>query len=111
MTTGFIYLLRTRECIKTGENVYKIGKSKKEFGERFSQYPKQSQMHLHLWVEDIDLFEMQMIDIYNKVFKKRGEFGNEYFEGSQKEMINLIFCYFNSNNNNTKTDEQKIKNI
>lgn len=109
MTTGFIYLLREREFIKTGENVYKIGKSKQEFPKRFNQYPEGTELIFTLRVKDIDLFELQMIDLFNKLFKKMR--GKEYFEGDPDEMINLIVCYFNINNNNNKkkTDEEKIK--
>ena len=111
MTIGYIYLLREREFIKTGENVYKIGKTKQEFPTRFNQYPNGTEHYFTLRVEDIDLFEIQMIDIFNKLFKKMRGLGNEYFEGDPVAMMNLIFSYFNINNNNNKkkTDEQILK--
>ena len=42
MVTNYIYLLQEREFIKTKENVYKIGRTKKENYKRFHQYPKGS---------------------------------------------------------------------
>lgn len=39
MTTNYIYLLQEREFIKTNENVYKVGMTKKENHKRFNQYP------------------------------------------------------------------------
>ena len=42
MMTNYIYLLQEREFIKTKENVYKIGMTKKENHKRFNQYPKGS---------------------------------------------------------------------
>jgi len=105
MTIGYIYLLRVREFIKTGEHVYKIGKTKQEFPARFNQYPDGTELYLMVKVKGIDLFEKQIIDLYNKLFKRRE--GNEYFEGDPIEMMNLIFYYFNINNN--KTDEQILQ--
>jgi hypothetical protein len=112
MTEGFIYLLREREFIKTNENIYKIGKSKQEFGKRFSQYPNQSQMYLHLYVNDVDKFEKTLIDLFSIEFNKRIDIGYEYFEGNVNNMLKLIFnCYFNVNFNkiNVINDELQDK--
>jgi hypothetical protein len=112
MTEGFFYLLREREFIKTNENIYKIGKSKQEFGKRFSQYPNQSQMYLHLYVNDVDKFEKTLIDLFRIEFNKRLDIGYEYFEGNVNNMIKLIFnCYFNVNFNkmNEINDELQDK--
>lgn len=44
MKSQYMYLLQTRESIKTKENVYKVGRTKKENYERFNQYPKGSRL-------------------------------------------------------------------
>ena len=110
-TDGFIYLLREREFIKTNEHIYKIGKSKQEFGKRFSQYPSQSQMYLHLYVNDVDTYEKAMIELFSIEFTKRIDIGYEYFEGNIHTMINLVFnCYFNDNFNKINEINVELQN-
>jgi hypothetical protein len=94
MAEGYIYLLIEREFIKTNENIYKIGKTKQEFGKRFNQYPKGSNLFLHLYVKNIDIFEKNMIDLFGLEFKRRLDIGYEYFEGDLNNMIQLIFNYY-----------------
>lgn len=111
MTEGFIYLLREREFIKTNENIFKIGKSKQEFGKRFNQYPNKSQMYLHLYITDVDTFEKLMIELFSKEFNRRIDIGYEYFEGNINDMIKLIFnCYFNDNFNKINEINLELQN-
>jgi hypothetical protein len=111
MTEGFIYLLREREFIKTNENIFKIGKSKQEFGKRFSQYPNQSQMYLHLYINDVDTFEKLMIELFSKELNRRIDIGYEYFEGNINDMIKIIFnCYFNDNFNKINEINIELQN-
>lgn len=42
MKINYVYLLQEREFIKTNENIYKVGRTKKENYQRFNQYPKSS---------------------------------------------------------------------
>lgn len=111
MTEGFIYLLREREFIKTNENIFKIGKTKQEFGKRFNQYPNKSQMYLHLYITDVDTFEKITIELFSKEFNRRIDIGYEYFEGNINDMIKLIFnCYFNDNFNKINEINFELQN-
>ena len=91
LTEGYIYLLIEREFIKTNENIYKIGKTKQEFGKRFKNYPNGSKLFLHLYVKNVDVFEKTLIDLFGLEFKKRSDIGYEYFEGDVDCMKKLIY--------------------
>ena len=97
MTEGYIYLLVEREFIKTNENIYKIGKTKQEFGKMFNQYPNGSILFLHLNVKNVDAFEKTLIELFCLEFKRRLDIGNEYFEGDVDKMKKLIYdCDINN---------------
>ena len=92
MTEGqYIYLLQEREFVKTGELIYKIGRTKKEHYTRFNQYPNGSILLLHIKCDDCDCNEKDIIKLFKTKYKHRKEIGNEYFEGDSKEMIKDIF--------------------
>jgi len=87
----YIYLLILREFKNSKENVYKIGRTKQENHKRFNQYPKGSSLLLQIICNDCTKNEKDILKIFREKFKHRTEFGNEYFEGNYKEMINIIF--------------------
>lgn len=91
MVTNYIYLLQEREFIKTKENVYKIGRTKKENYKRFHQYPKGSVLLFQMICNNCENIENQIIKIFNKNFKKRKDIGNEYFEGEYQIMIDIAY--------------------
>jgi hypothetical protein len=85
-TPQYIYLLHTREFINCKMPVYKIGKTKKPNFERFSTYPKGFVILLHTICRDCSSCEKKVISLFDKKYKKRTDFGNEYYEGNYKEM-------------------------
>ena len=91
MMTNYIYLLQEREFIKTKENVYKIGMTKKENCKRFNQYPKGSILLFQIICNNCKKMETQIIELFKEKFNQRRDIGSEYFEGSYKNMIELIF--------------------
>ena len=86
---GVIYLLQEREFIKTGEQVYKIGRSK-QFVTRMSSYPTGSRVHLVVSVSDPIGLENKLKQLFVQRFKHRNDYGSEYFEGSLKLMMDTI---------------------
>ena len=66
-TTNYVYLLQEREFIKTKENIYKVGMTKKENHKRFNQYPKGSILLFQLICNDCKNIEKLVI----KNLKKR----------------------------------------
>ena len=85
-----IYLIQEREFINSGENVYKIGKTKQDNLKRFKQYPKGSKLLLQQICDDCDKLEKELIADFKNKFIHRKDIGNEYFEGDYKEMLKDI---------------------
>jgi hypothetical protein len=91
MTVNYVYLIKEREFIKTGEDVYKLGRSKKENHKRFNQYPKGSILLFQIICNDCVDMEKQLIKIFKESFKQRKDVGREYFEGNHVDMIDIIY--------------------
>jgi hypothetical protein len=90
--THFIYLLRDRESMRMGENVYKLGKTR-QGTERLKGYSKSSELLLMIQVPDCDLLERVLLDEFRIHFVKRAERGAEYFEGDPLVMMNRILTH------------------
>jgi len=111
----YIYLLQEREFVKTGELIYKIGKTKKDQYTRFNQYPKGSILLLHIKCNDCDCNEKDIIKLFKTKYKHKKEIGNEYFEGNYIEMMKDIFDIVIKVKNtekvsNKEIDEEKVSN-
>jgi len=83
-------LLQEREFIKTGEPIYKLGKTTKTIQERLQGYPKGSRLILCIEVEDCHEKEKKLLDKFRREFKLRKDIGNEYFEGDKQTMMKYI---------------------
>jgi hypothetical protein len=86
---NFIYLLQEREFIKTGECVYKIGKTINPKA-RLTDYSKGTMVCCLLLCENCDELEKRLIAIFTEKFKLRCDIGKEYFEGDVYEMVKTI---------------------
>jgi hypothetical protein len=91
MLTNYIYLLQEREFIKTKENIYKVGRTKKENHQRFNQYPKGSILLFQMICNNCENIESLIIKQFKEQFIQRKDIGNEYFEGDYHVMINNIY--------------------
>ena len=100
-----IYLIQEREFIKSGEEVYTIGRSH-SINERIKQYPKQSNLFLIVLCKKSIEIEKELIKILTKKFILCSCYGAEYFEGKLDEIILEIEIYFK----NIKSLFCKIKN-
>jgi len=87
----YIYLIQEREFIKTGEPIYKIGKTKKENLTRFKQYSKGSIMLCQIISKDCDEDERELLGIFRTNYVPRRDIGSEYFEGDYTKMIQDIY--------------------
>ena len=85
----YVYLLRTREFIRLEENVFKIGRTTK-LKQRFSQYPRSSELIRFWMVKDSVWVEKKIKEILKEKFIQRMEYGFEWFEGDQN-LITLAF--------------------
>lgn len=90
-TPNYIYLIKEREFIKTGENILKIGKTKQESNSRIKSYPKGSELYLQMKCDNCDSMERELISVFKKKFILRKDIGDEYFEGDVSSMMTVIF--------------------
>jgi len=90
---GHLYLVQEREFIRSGEQTYKVGKSR-NVGQRMVQYPKDSRIVCFMGVSDIDVAEREILQIFRVMFRHETQYGAEYFSGSCREMMQqlLIVC-------------------
>lgn len=87
---GHLYLIKEREFIKTNENIYKIGKTK-NIKNRMPSYPKDSRVYvIYYCASDIHKVEKELIKEFDKLFKKRTDIGNEYYE-TDKDIVYHFF--------------------
>jgi len=87
----YIYLIRTREFIRTGESVYKIGKTTQKPNKRMNGYAKNSEVLLYITVDDCHKTEDKIKAMFDKKYTQRADIGREYYEGSEKAMIKDIY--------------------
>jgi hypothetical protein len=91
MAHEYVYLVQEREFIKTNENIYKIGRTKKENLTRFNKYPKGSALLLQLTCKDCVKLETELIKCFIAKYIQRIDIGREYFQGDYENMIEDIF--------------------
>ena len=96
--TQYIYLLQEREFIRTKDNVYKVGMTRKENYERFKQYPKGSVLLFQMICNNCKSIEKLVLKKFKETFKQRKDIGNEYFEGEYKGMIDIIYLTIKDEN-------------
>lgn len=86
---GYIYLTRTAAFRNNGETIYKLGKTM-EYGGRFNGYDKFSELYVIYYVEDIDVIENILLQIFNRKYKNETAYGKEYFNGNVIDMLNTM---------------------
>ena len=90
MSLNYIYLLKEREFLNSGEDVYKIGKTTQQNDKRFRQYPKNSVLLFQSICSDCSSIQKIIISKFRVEFKQRKDIGIEYFEGNFMLMINYL---------------------
>lgn len=95
---GYIYIIQPREFIKTNETIYKIGKTTRNILQRYSEYPKQSNLIYCCPVDNntLNTIENGLIKLFDEKFNKCNEIGCEYYDGELSQMIFVINNYINS---------------
>lgn len=92
MKNGNLYLIWEREFLKSGEKVFKIGRTD-NIRRRLSQYPKGSRLLFSIYTPDCLTAERELIRKFKSTFKPRVDIGREYFEGESYCMIDIISEY------------------
>ena len=86
----YIYLLKEREFIKTGEDIFKMGRSSQFNDKRIKQYPKGSMVLLMIFCGNSKQIEIFLINKFKEIFIQRKDIGVEYFEGCLFKMREII---------------------
>ena len=79
-TYGYVYLLREREFVNSGEEVCKVGRTQNVL-KRVKQYPKGSVLLCCIFCADPVDAEKECIALLLKHFTARKDIGSESFEG------------------------------
>ena len=107
---GYIYLIHLREFINSNQIIYKIGKTKdvccRKINQRFMGYSKNSTIKLIMQVSNVDETEIKLIKLFDELFEKQTNLGNEYYKGDCNKMI-LEIC--KNTNQDVSNIEQKIE--
>ena len=92
METGYIYLIREREYVRTKEEVTKAGRTG-DIMRRMKQYPKGSRVLLCMLCQDYKRAETEILALLGNHYKARRDIGTETFEGDTKGMIGMVASY------------------
>lgn len=88
-TGDSIYLAQTRDCFDKDNNVFKIGRTT-NYEQRKKGYPKGTIFYLQRLCLSAPTMERTILAKADTLYKKRTDYGNEYFEGDLRSMIDLI---------------------
>lgn len=88
--THYVYLLQEREFIKSGEPIFKIGRTKQTGFKRFNNYSKGALLICHLLVEDSLRAENELIRVFSLHFNRKLDYGSEWFEGDIQLMRRIF---------------------
>jgi hypothetical protein len=91
MKVQYVYLIKLREFVKSGESVFKIGRTGQENFKRFYQYPKGSIIFFQIICNDSIEAEKEIMNEFEKKYILRKDIGNEYFEGNFINMMDDIY--------------------
>ena len=91
INTNYIYLLHEREFIRTSEDIYKVGMSRQSNLERFHNYPKGSILLFQMECINCKFVESIVLQVFKDQFYKCLFYGNEYFKGNKKSMMDIIY--------------------
>ena len=81
-------MIHVREFIH--QAVYKVGKTTQANLARYKQYPKGSELILHVPSSDCDTDERAILRLFRGKYISKTDIGSEYFEGDRESMIDDI---------------------
>ena len=89
--TNYIYLLHEREFIKTSEYIYKVGMTRQSNLDRIKNYTRGSVLLFQMECYDCKFVESIVLKKFDDMFHKCSFYGNEYFRGNKKIMMDIIY--------------------
>lgn len=87
---NYIYVIKEREFVNSGESIYKIGRTKRGHSKRTNEYPKSSIVMFVAKVPDEKLYESAVLDYLRQVSKERKDIGSEYFEDNFDDIFRYV---------------------
>lgn len=87
-----IYIIQPRSCVETGENVYKLGRTN-NLKLRFDKYCKGGLQKLTYPCNNAKEIERELIKQFNQEFKRRQDYGKEYYQGDLQKMVKIVTTY------------------
>jgi hypothetical protein len=86
----YVYVIKEREFIKSGENIYKIGRTERGYHKRVSQYPNNSIVFEIVKVPDAKKYESVIKKVFIERFRQRKDIGFEYFEANILDIRKML---------------------
>ena len=89
---GYLYVLQEREFLRSGEQVYKVGRTDRDVFDRFAEYSKGSMLLYceHVPLESVVRLEGEVLDVFRRRFRPRRDLGHESFAGPWEEMVDAL---------------------
>ena len=88
MNIQYVYLIQTEKFVKSGEPVYKIGKTKQLNYTRFRQYDTGSIQLYQSVCKNCDDMERKIMKLFDTKYERHR--GKEYFKGNYDDMLDDI---------------------
>ena len=97
---GFFYIIQTSDVT---DSVYKIGKTEDmDLNRKLCIYPVYSCVKYTVYCENIDLFYNMVVHKFSTTFKKKLEYGQNYYFGDLKNMVDCCHKLWMTYGNETK---------
>ena len=93
---NYIYILREREFMRLGQDVYKLGRTTQRNLKRLLQHSKGSELLFQSICSNCRETETGIRVIFMDNYRYRDDFGTKYFEGCIFEMIIDICAYLHA---------------
>ncbi len=89
---GYLYLLQEREFFRSGEDVYKVGRTDRDVFARFKEYSKGSRLLFcqHVPLDRVKALEDEVKARFRRHFRSRVDVGSESFVGQWHEMVDVV---------------------
>jgi len=99
---NYIYCIREREFLRSGDDIFKVGKTTVHPFKRMKQYPNGSSIVLILKVFNCHIAEQELLKYLDKKFEtaivNNQRIGREYYKASEENIIQAIFdCLIGTN--------------
>ena len=113
---NFIYIVKEAEQVRNGDQIYKIGMTRKGMNKRLKGYRKGTEVVFLMDTGQVDCgyLEKILLERFKNTFVHRQDFGREYFQGDVNAMIFSVtneFMFLNLNKDNKKKMTLNNKSI